>query len=271
MAPHYFFVQCGAVFLAARLGWRSRCWGRWSSAVALVAALAGLGLRGLLHVRPEVEQHLLCLSQDYPYFSAWDAPLAGFVCMALAARLGTARLRQAVLVVLALVSPLLVSDAYALCLRPPGRLRVRLARGGIYRPLSRAACAPAAALTLLHQLAVEASPQQVARACFWRRGRGLTAVELCAGLDALLDLTGRRATIRRLGTSRLPVLPVPFLAEVRRTGMRYHCVVVLWARDGRVELGDPAQGRYACMAGEFLADWTGLAITIRRAPPAAGE
>jgi len=227
----------------------------------------GLAVRVFLHGHPEVEQHLLALSDDYLYFATWEGPLAVFVAVALAARLRTQAVRRPAFAALVLLTPWLLWHNVALCLQPRYAMPGRLEGGAIYRQGTDYSCGPAAGLTLLRAAGVAASEGEVANLCLLRPGEGVSELELCRGLNMALRRRHRRATIRRAAPDELDGLPTPFLARTQRLGGAPHCVAVLAVRDDEVVVADPAQGRFVCARDDLLSEWTGLAITLEPAPP----
>jgi len=268
MAVWYLVANAAMLVLSGALGWRSRRAG-WTRIGPWIGRAVGLAVRVFLHGHPEVEQHLLALSDDYLYFATWEGPLVAFVAVALAARLRTQSVRRLALAALVLLTPWLLWYNVVLCLQPWYAMPGRLHDGAVYRQGTDYSCGPAAGLTLLRAAGVEASEGEMANLCLLRPGKGVSELELCRGLNVALRQRHRRATIRRAAPDELDSLPTPFLARTQRHGGAPHCVAVLAVRDDEVVVADPAQGRFVCARDDLLSEWTGLAITLDPASPQA--
>jgi len=260
MAWAYLAINSLILVGAALLGWRLRKLRIWQFAAWVGLAGALLALRAYLHAHPEHEQLLLRLSDDYVYFASWEAPLALLMVFALAARLPGAKARRAAVLSLGLLAPLFAWNNVALCLQPDYGLTAHIDAEGVYRQSTDYSCGPAAALMLLRAAGIPATEGDVAELCMLRPGQGVTALELCRGLNVMLRPAGRKAVLRRIRPDELGDLHEPFLAEVRRPQAAYHCVVVLRVEPDALHLADPARGRAVQTKDEFLRQWTGLVL-----------
>lgn len=258
-----YFALNGVVLAAAgALGRRTRRLNPSGFFAAIATAATLMGLRIFLSAHPEHEQHLLRLSDDYIYFANWEAPLAVFMTLALAARLKTLHVQRTVVVALIVASPVFLWDSLAPCVQPQYTMSAQFDEDGVCRQSTAYSCGPAAGVTLLRLAGHEITEGEMARLCLLRRDKGVTPLELCRGLNVALRSQGRRATITRLLPEQLDAVRVPFLAEIRRSRSPEHCLLVLAVRPDRVLVADPAAGRYPFPRGDFAREWTGLAITL---------
>jgi predicted double-glycine peptidase len=263
MAWFYLMINGAVSGAAAWFGWRTRSMRAWKFILCLLAAGAMMGLRIFLHAHPEYEQHLLMLSDDYVYFSAWEVPLVVLMTVALAGRLQHKRPRRLVVLSLGLLAPLFLWDSFSACLQPEYAMAAQFDGNGVCRQATDYSCGPAAGVTLLKLFGRTMSEGEMAELCVLKPGKGVTVLELCRGLNIALRPTGRHASVRRVEGRQLGELPVPFLAELKREGSLPHCVVVLAALEDCVILADPAYGQIVGDRAGFLREWTGVAITAR--------
>ncbi len=261
MAWLYLTINGVLSAFAAWFGWRSRRFEVRRCAAFFIAAALLMALRTYLHAHPEYEQYLLGLSDNYVYFTGWEVPLVVFMLFALGSRLETQRVRRLLFLSLGMCAPLFLWDSVALCVRPDYTMPAQVDRDGVCLQATDYSCGPAAGATLLRALGTDATEAEMAELCLLKPGQGVTALELCRGLNIALRAVERRAAIRHLATNEPDLLPVPFLAELERPGTRTHCVVVLAVLDDCAILADPARGQYVQKRSEFEREWTGLAIT----------
>jgi len=262
MAWIYLIISSGLLVGAAFFGWRTRHLKPGSLAVCLAGTGVLMGLRAFLYAHPEYEQHLLRLSDDYVYFATWEAPLAMLMAWGLAARLERGRLRRLVILSLFALAPLFLWDNVAACLQPSYAMPARFDADGVCRQSTSYSCGPAAAVMMLKCVGEDISEGEMANLCLLRPNKGVTALELCRGLNVALRGKKHRATIRRFEPDQLDRACPPFLAEVRRANATEHCVVVLQVGTDVVLLGDPARGRSVCPKDDFVEQWTGIAVTM---------
>ncbi len=264
MAWLYFMINCTLLLLAGLFGWQTRRLKAGHFAVCIAAAAALMCLRIFLYSHPEYEQHLLFwLSDDYIYFSTWEAPLAALMVFGLAARMPGTRTRRLVVLLLGLLAPLFLWDSFSACLQPHYVMAAQFDTEGVCRQGTSYSCGPAAAVMMLKFADAEVSEGEMANLCLLRPAQGVTALELCRGLNIALRSRGQRAVIERIRHNELDILRPPFLAQLRRAGAATHCVVVVQVRADTVLLADPARGRSICSRSDFLRHWTGIAITVK--------
>ncbi len=237
--------------------------------ILCLSGAAGLMLmRAFLLARPEYEQHLLFLWNDYVYFAAWGGPPAVLMAFAMAGRLEGVRMRRAIVVALILIAPLFIWETVSVCLRPSYAMPARFDENEVCLQSTSHSCGPAAAVTLLHSMGKSVSEGEMANLTLLRPGQGVTALELTRGLNVVLRSGGWRARIDRLDEQELGWQHRPFMAELRKPGGRFHCVVVRQVNSDSVVVADPAYGEKVVDMAEFLGEWTGIAIS---AVPSAGR
>ena len=266
MAWFYLIINAALLGVAAWLGTRTRGLKTWKLALFLLASALMMGLRMFLHARPEYEQYLLLLSDDYVYFATWEVPLVVLIAVALAVRLQSKRAQRLVMLSLCLLVPLFLWDSFSTCLQPDYAMAAQFDGNGVCRQATDYSCGPAAGVTLLRHFGTEMSEGEMAKLCVLKPGKGVTVIELSRGLNIALRRSGRRAAVRQLTRSQLDEVPVPFLAELRRKGSPNHCVVVLAVLEDCVILADPATGQIVDDRARFLRGWSGVAITTERLP-----
>lgn len=266
MSWYYLTLNTVALLTAGWLGWQTRNLRPARAGVWFVGALLLILVRSFLAAHPEYEQHLLWLSDDYLHFANWDAVPAVFLAVALGARLHTSCARRIVFLSLILLSPVFLWNNIVGCFRPDYAMAAQFDANGICRQATRYSCGPAAAVTLSRLAGIEISEGRMARLSLLKPGEGVTALELCRGLNLALRPIGARASVQRVTDGGFGALQAPFLAELVRPRGARHCVVVLELRPGSVLVGDPARGRYACPTADFLEEWTGVAITVDPLP-----
>ena len=261
MAWFYLIINGALLGIAAWFGARTRSFKTPRLVLCLLAAAALMALRMFLHARPEYEQYLLLLSDDYVYFTTWEVPLVVLMAVALAVRLQSKRARRLVTLSLVLLAPLFLWDSFSACFQPDYAMAAQFDRNGVCRQATSYSCGPAAGVTLMKHLGTTMSEGEMAKLCVLKPGKGVTVIELCRGLNIALRRRGRGASVRQFARSQLDDIPVPFLAEIRREGSPDHCVVVLAVLEDCVIVADPAIGQLAEDRARFLRDWSGVAIT----------
>ena len=262
----YLMINLAVISVAGFLGWRSRGLKVRRFFLCAAGAAIVMGLRAFLYAHPEYEQYLLALSDDYVYFAVWEAPVVMLMVFGLAARLESGRLRRLMVLMLVLLAPVFLWDSFAACVRPDYSMPARFDADGVCRQGTSYSCGPAAGVMLLRLAGEDISEGEMAELCLLRPNEGVTALELCRGLNIALRPKNQRATIQRAGPDQLARLRPPFLAEIRRPGSAEHCVVVLEIRDNEVVFADPAYGRFVSPKKEFLSQWANLVITVEPPP-----
>lgn len=258
----YLLLYVALLVCAAALGWALGRRDVRRFGLCLLGAAGLMLLRTFLYAHPEYEQHLLRFWDDYVYFADWGAPLGVLMAFALAARINARRVRRIVLAGLMLVAPIFLWDTAAVCLRPTYAMPARFDENGVCLQSTSHSCGPAAAVMVLRALGEDVSEGEMANLCLLRPGKGVTALELCRGLNVALRATGRRARIERLAAGELDDQRLPFLVELRRPDGRHHCVSVIHIADDVLTVGDPAFGRTTLDRERFLHRWTGIIITV---------
>jgi predicted double-glycine peptidase len=265
----WFFLILNIIILglAAVLGWRSGRFGRRGFYATLLAGAALLLVRSFLHLRPELEQHLLALSPDYIYFAGWGGPISILMVFALAVRLPRWRMRRLAATLLLLMMPVFMWSNLMVYTIPDYNMPARFDEDGVCRQTTDYSCGPAAALTMLKPLGRELSEGEMARLSLLRPNQGVTLLELSRGINLALGDGQYRATIERRRLEDLASERMPFLAEIRRAGTAEHCVAVLAVADDVLILGDPAYGKRLISRREFESQWSGLIIAVRTTVP----
>jgi len=271
MAWISFVLNAVALLCAGCVGWDTRrVDGRRLMGYLFFAGLV-MCVRAFLYAHPEHEQVFLSLSDNYLYFAAWEAPVATFMVFALLARLGQQRTRQVAVFLMILLSPLFLWESFAPCVEPNYAMAARFDDDGVCRQSTDYSCGPAAAVMMAQHAGREISEGEMAQLCLLKAHRGVTALELCRGLNIALRPEQHRARIRRVAPAELGGVRRPFLAELVRGGQAEHCVMVVEVAADSLILADPARGRYATTRDGFVKQWTGIVITLESLAPATGQ
>ena len=254
----------GVILLAAAgvgLGvWFSRLKRPWW-AVGYAAPMVVIVLIGVSRWVPRVEL--------YPPFR-WimaqrtEFALIGILCTTLftstLSRLSTRRVRvlvgvfMAVFVVYFAAMPFL---APAFAYSELSQLETRIDADGVCHQGTDYNCGPAAAVTALRRLGVEAEEGELALEARSTRFAGTPTDSLCGAIESLYGVP-----CRTLYTHNIDALRgrEPAIAVVKYNPVLDHYVTVLKVGDGEIVIGDPLEGRREWTREEFERRWRGCAI-----------
>ena len=197
--------------------------------------------------------------------------LSGFVAMMVltipVARVSSPRLRRLVwLFLLIFVASSCVWPFAASALNRDYLLsfKTRIDRDGVCRQSTDYNCGPAAAVTALHRLGVDAEEGKIAVAAHTNRAMGTPPTIL---FDTLRELFGKDGIVCEYRHFK----DIP---ELRRAGLTIavikfgplvdHYVTVLDVTDDRVIVGDPLDGKAEYSYDQFWKKWRRLGIVLRR-------
>jgi len=144
------------------------------------------------------------------------------------------------------------------------RLPTHLDQNGICRQSTSFTCGPAAAVSVLHRLGLEASEGEIARASGTAPALGTGIWDLYQGLRRLYPPEQLQCRYLRAGS--LAHLPDGefILAVIRETFWLDHCVAILEIRPTSVIFADPVNGLSILPRSAFEACWRKSAIVLRR-------
>lgn len=139
-------------------------------------------------------------------------------------------------------------------------MQTRFDRDGVCRQNTPYTCGPAAAVTALKGLGVEADERALSLECGTCPATGTPCDQLAEGLGRLHPEV--RCEFRRF--TRAADLPVHSLAVVRLGPFVDHYVAVLEVSPDRVVVGDPLDGKRSLSHPEMEACWRGVGLVLSR-------
>jgi predicted double-glycine peptidase len=128
-------------------------------------------------------------------------------------------------------------------------------------------CGPAAAVTALREIGVEADEGRLAIAAHTTHVAGTPSDSLCAAIRKEYGVGCRRAYF--LAVNELKGAE-PVIAVVKYAFLIDHFVTVLEVTDSIVVVGDPLVGRVEMSYEEFGKKWRRCGIVLARVPDAEG-
>jgi predicted double-glycine peptidase len=153
----------------------------------------------------------------------------------------------------------------------PALVRPRLARleakvdaDGVCRQTTPYTCGPAAAVTALRELGIDATESDLALAMYTSPALGTPSDVLATALQDRYADQGLTCEYRWFDS--LDDLPrgTPVLAVVKFSFMVDHFVTVLESKNDRVVVGDPAAGRVTYTRQQFERRWRSKGVVLRR-------
>ncbi|HVY61868.1 MAG TPA: cysteine peptidase family C39 domain-containing protein, partial [Planctomycetota bacterium] len=138
-------------------------------------------------------------------------------------------------------------------------------KDGCYIQSASWSCAPAASVSLLRTLGIEAGEGEMARLMRSRARYGTNPLNIHHGLARKLEGTRWRAESRRLDYDGLVAARAPGIATVRLELLLDHAVAVLEAQADGVVVLDPIAGRSRMARADFEARWLGDVVLVREA------
>jgi hypothetical protein len=144
-------------------------------------------------------------------------------------------------------------------------IETRVDSKGICRQNTGYTCGPAAAVTALRRLEIQADEGDIAVHAFSNSRWGTDTDSLCLALDELHGAQGLTCKYRTFAsiddlknTDGIPIVLIKFAYLVD------HYVAVLDVTDEEVVLGDPLDGRRVLTHDEFQKIWRGYGIVLQR-------
>ena len=146
--------------------------------------------------------------------------------------------------------------------------KTRLDQNGVCLQSTDYSCGPAAAVTALRKLGVEAEEGKIAVAAHTSSAMGTPPTILFDTLKEQFGKDGIRCEYRHFKD----------IAELRQAGLTIavikfgplvdHYITVLEVTDDRVIVGDPLEGKVEYSFDKFQKKWRRLGIVVHRSPPA---
>ncbi len=124
-------------------------------------------------------------------------------------------------------------------------------------------CGPAAAVTALDQLGIEADESKIALAARTSPITGTRIGDLYHHLNTAYKHEGLNCRIRKIDVESLTAAG-PALVSLKETAMLQHCVAVLDVTEDSVTLADPWIGIRKLSRQQFASQWTGRALLLSR-------
>lgn len=135
---------------------------------------------------------------------------------------------------------------------------------GVCRQHFEYTCGPAAAVTGLQRLGIDAFEGEVAVAAFTSPIAGTAPDTLTNGLNQLYSDVGLKCEYRWFGSIEALPQNTIVLAVIRHSMMYDHFVCVLKVQDDSVLIGDPANGLIEMDRAEFRTLWRGSGVVLRK-------
>ncbi len=256
---------CGAVFGRVTSRWQ---WPRWGIAYAMPLSL--IGAIALVRCIPHLEYIV-----PFKWIMADRTEFAIFGFLTTSAltipMYRLPRIRQRVLVgifawlIVAIYSllPFLLPGLNYAYLRD---LKTTVDISGVCLQSNDYNCGPAAAVTALRQLGIQAEEGELAILAHTTRFAGTPVDSLSSAITRRYSADGVHCTVRSF-ESISDLRQFPVIAVVKYGFLVDHYVVVLSVTDRVVELGDPLKGKVMLSHQLFLDKWRKSGIVVERTQP----
>lgn len=143
-------------------------------------------------------------------------------------------------------------------------IQTKVDHAGVCIQQTRYTCGPAAAVTALRQLGIEAQEGQLAIQAYSSPVSGTPEDWLCRAIEILYGHQGVHCSIRSFDSvDRLKGL-CPFIAVVGYAPLVDHYVTILEIRNDMIIVGDPAIGKEYLTYEDFKKRWRFIGISVKR-------
>jgi ABC-type bacteriocin/lantibiotic exporter with double-glycine peptidase domain len=149
----------------------------------------------------------------------------------------------------------------ALCHQELLAMQTQIDGDGVCLQHTSYTCGPAAAVTLLRRMGVQADESALALACGTSPAVGTPCDQLAEGIERLYPTT----RCRFMRFTRASEVPENCLVVVRLGLFVDHYVAVLQTRP-RIALGDPLSGKRTVSPAELERTWRGLGLVLEKRP-----
>jgi predicted double-glycine peptidase len=144
------------------------------------------------------------------------------------------------------------------------RLETKIDRDGVCRQTTAYTCGPAASVTALRQVGIDATESDLALAMYTSPALGTPADVLATALQDRYASDGLSCEYRWFDSVDDLPRGRPVLAVVKFSFMVDHFVTVLDVKKDRIVVADPAAGRLTYTREEFERRWRFKGVVLRR-------
>jgi predicted double-glycine peptidase len=152
----------------------------------------------------------------------------------------------------------------ALLWRRMGALQTRIDDDGVCRQTTPYTCGPAASVTALHRLGIDATEAELARAMATSPALGTPTDVLSETLAERYHAAGLTCEHRRFDSINDLPRDRPTLAVVKFAWMVDHFVAVLTVDERGMTVGDPVAGRVVLTREQFEQKWRHVGVVLTR-------
>jgi predicted double-glycine peptidase len=145
-------------------------------------------------------------------------------------------------------------------------LKTTISKDGICKQTTGYTCGPAAAVTILRQLGIEAQESELAIASKCTIKNGTTNEMLASAIKKLYGKKGIDCSIRHFDSIDQLKDICPMIAAIKLSPVVGHYTVVLEVTDDKVITGDPGYGKKEWSCENFKKKWYSDGIIIKRIP-----
>jgi predicted double-glycine peptidase len=143
-------------------------------------------------------------------------------------------------------------------------LDTTLTSDGICLQTTRYTCGPAAAVTALGQLGIEAKESELAILAYTSPQMGTVEDLLADAIEKKYADRNVKCTIRFFNSAEELQQNCPVIATVKHSFFVDHFVTVLEVKDGTVIIGDPLAGRVELSYEDFEKKWRYVGIVLKK-------
>ena len=143
-------------------------------------------------------------------------------------------------------------------------LQTTFSKDGICLQTTGSTCGPAAAVTVLSQLSIEAQESDLAIMSKCTLERGTTCEQLARAIKKLYGKKGIECSICEFNSIEQLKESCPIIAAIKLSSVVGHYTVVLEVTDDKVIVGDPIAGKKEWSYEYFRNKWSSVRIVLKR-------
>jgi predicted double-glycine peptidase len=143
-------------------------------------------------------------------------------------------------------------------------LQTAFSKDGICKQTTGFTCGPAAAVTVLHQLGIEAQESELAIMSKCTLKKGTTSEQLVNAIKKLYSKKGIDCSIRKFDSIEQLKEICPMIAAIKLSSVVSHYTVVLEVTENKVIVGDPIAGKKEWSHEYFRNKWWSTGIVLKR-------
>ena len=143
-------------------------------------------------------------------------------------------------------------------------LQTTFSQDGICIQTTGSTCGPAAAVTVLSQLGIEAQESDLAIMSKCTLIKGTTCEQLVRAIKKLYSKKGIDCSIRKFDSIDQLKETCPMIAAINLSSVVGHYTVVLEVTDDKVIVGDPIAGKKEWTYEYFKNKWSSVGIVLKR-------